>query len=127
MSGGWQFLPRINNWGVRTMSKPKLALKGGVKINGAHFEPTVALILSVAQATAPELTDNTVWVTSANDGKHMSGSKHYENRAFDLRTRNVTGGPPMVAGWRDRMARMLGASYDVVNEGDHLHVEYDPK
>ena len=68
---------------------PNIKTKNGVVINGAHFYPEIALIIAVARETAPELTDDTVWITSANDGQHMHGSLHYENKAFDIRTRNI--------------------------------------
>ena len=107
----------------------KLFLKDGVRINGAHFDPEMVKILDVAKATAPPTTDGAVWITSANDSKHKSGSLHYKNRAFDIRTRNVVNGVlgPEAVAWRQRMADQLGPDYDVLMEGDHIHAEYDPK
>ena len=63
-------------------------------------------------------------ITSAKDGKHMDGSKHYEGNAVDLRTSyfskevqiKVTG----------QLQSQLGDEYDVVLEGNHIHLEYDP-
>lgn len=68
-------------------------------------------------------------ITSGNDGKHMDGSLHYENRAVDIRTRNLT---PY---YKDRifeyLKKRLGRiGFDVVLEnGDkpHIHIEWDPK
>ena len=55
----------------------------------------------------------------------MTGSKHYEGKALDLRTRDFS---------RDtaekitvKLQNNLGRDYDVVNEKEHIHVEYDPK
>ena len=31
-----------------------------------------------------------IWITSANDSKHRKGSKHYEDNALDIRTRNLS-------------------------------------
>ena len=60
-------------------------------------------------------------ITSGRDGKHMEGSKHYEGKAFDLRTFHVI----------DRVAELLrmylGKEFDVIVEKDHIHVEFDPK
>ena len=65
-------------------------------------------------------------LTSANDSKHMAGSLHYTNHAWDLR----------IWGLRDveevatKLRNLLNAKahdYDVVVEGDHRHIEYDPK
>ncbi len=72
-----------------------------------------------------ESQDKVLVITSANDGAHMKGSKHYTNEAVDLRTfyfsnwtaRKVT----------RKIKKKLGKDFDVVFEGDHIHVEYDPK
>lgn len=68
-------------------------------------------------------------ITSAFDGKHMEGSKHYSGEAFDGRTHNVPRAelPILVAEVRGA----LGPEYDVVLEAEgtdneHIHVEYDP-
>ena len=107
---------------------PKLYLKEGVKINGAHFYPEIVRMLDVVRATAPLLSDDAVWVTSANDSTHMDGSLHYKNKAFDIRIWNVTGpGRDMSRGWVEKIKLALGDAYDVVLETDHIHLEYDPK
>lgn len=57
-----------------------------------------------------------------NDGEHMEGSLHFKNRAFDFRL------PERDADERFRRYRLaLGPDYDLLNEGDHGHLEYDPK
>lgn len=104
-----------------------LKLKNTVRVNGRHFDPEIRKMLDVARETAPDLHDQTVWVTSANDSGHMRGSKHYTNEAFDIRTRNVNGGHAECVAWRDSMKEGLGADYDVILEKDHIHVEFDPK
>jgi len=107
------------------MEIPKLYLKDDVKINGRHFDIEVRRILDVARATAPELTDGAVWVTSANDGAHMDQSKHYSNEAFDIRIWNIAGGHAYARTWVARMALALGDDYDVILEADHIHCELD--
>lgn len=97
------------------------------KFNGNHFLPSIAIIPQVVFATAPATNDNNVWITSANDSKHMAGSKHYANEAFDFRIHNVLGGKVAVDKWVSDIKGMLGRKYDVVLEIDHIHVEYDPK
>lgn len=64
-------------------------------------------------------------VTSLNDSKHMRGSLHYKGRAFDLRTRDLSGILPEVM--KGKLEAVLGKDFDVVVENDHIHVEYDPK
>ncbi len=57
-----------------------------------------------------------------NDGAHKEGSLHFKHRAFDFK-------PPE----RDRSERFkryraaLGPDYDLLDEGDHGHLEHDPK
>ncbi len=109
---------------------PSLCLKDDVQINGAHFDPEIRLIIDVARETAPALTDEIVWITSANDSEHQDNSAHYDNRAFDIRISNIVGADafPLVAAlWAMRMSTLLGPDYDVVTEKDHIHVEYDPE
>lgn len=56
------------------------------------------------------------------DGQHKEGSLHFKNRAIDFK-------PPE----RDRAERFsryrvaLGPDYDLLDEGDHGHLEHDPK
>ena len=56
------------------------------------------------------------------DAIHEKGSLHYKNRAFDC-------GPPLRdrAGTLARVKEAMGPDYDLIDEGDHWHVEYDPK
>lgn len=74
-------------------------------------------------------------ITSLCDGKHMTGSKHYEGNAFDFRLPSrYTGKPQTDTEVHAELAAALGRSYDVVLEKDpdhpenaHIHVEFDPK
>ena len=107
---------------------PNLCLKDDVQINGAHFDSVMVRIIDVARETAPMLEKGTVWITSANDSNHMTGSLHYENRAFDIRIRNIIGQVSSEARlWAERIQVALGDDYDVLLESDHIHVEYDPQ
>jgi hypothetical protein len=109
---------------------PNLCLKDGVHINGPHFDPVMIRIINVARETAPMMDKGTIWITSANDGKHSDGSLHFDNRAFDIRIKNILGStefPSAAKTWAERIQHALGADYDVVLEDDHIHVEHDPK
>ena len=82
-------------------------------------------IVSVIDEVYIETTGREVTITSARDGDHMHNSLHYEGKALDLRTRDIA---------RDtaekitvKLQNKLGRDYDVVNEKDHIHVEYDAK
>lgn len=109
------------------MALPKIALKAGVYLVGRNLEDESHAIVSWARFTAPEFVDGTLWITSASDGEHMTGSKHYTGEAYDFRTRNVVGGQIECARWVTRLREELGSNYDVVLESTHLHAEYDPK
>lgn len=67
-----------------------------------------------------------VTVTSARDGVHSERSLHYSGNAVDLRTRDLK--PGVAEQITALLKKALGAlGFDVVNEGDHIHLEYDPK
>lgn len=70
-------------------------------------------------------------ITSLRDGEHGSHSLHYGGplgdirvQGVDIRTRNLTDKEQRVA--IVQLRRYLGEAYDVVDESDHIHVEYDP-
>lgn len=67
----------------------------------------------------------TLTVTSTNDGKHMKGSFHYKDLAFDMRIwyLSVSERKEMVA----QASKILGKDYDIILEKTHIHVEYDKK
>ena len=107
---------------------PNLYLKDGVRINGAHFNPEIVIILDIARDTAPKMERDAVWITSANDRRHGDDSLHYKNSAFDIRIFNIIGDVHREAKlWAERMQEALGSNYDVIYELNHIHVEYDPK
>lgn len=107
-SGTWQTVMRV---------------KEGV--NSEALSAPVAWALGVAERIFG-MFGGEVTVTSANDGKHMDGSKHYSGNAADLRTRDLK--PGVAAQIALLLSRTLSAfGFDVVNEGDHIHLEYDPK
>ena len=116
------------SWFSFTAPMPNLYLKDGVRINGAHFYPEIVKILDAARDTAPKMERGAVWVTSANDSRHLDNSLHYKNQAFDIRIYNIAGDIHYEAKrWADRLQAVLGPDYDVVYELDHIHIEYQPK
>lgn len=65
-------------------------------------------------------------VTSGRDSKHGPNSLHYSGRAVDLRTRDFT--PEAKRDfYRYLKGKLDNRGFDVVLEGDHLHIEWDPK
>ncbi len=97
-----------------------LKIKPGVDLCGLKAEMTPVLI-----AANEAFTPAYCMVTSCTEARHGRGSKHYSGFALDFRTRHIPSE-------RAREIRMelsvnLGRQYDVILEGDHIHVEYDPK
>ncbi len=82
------------------------------------------LTIAAAAINASEGLGFDVVITSGTDGKHMRQSKHYDGNALDIRTVNIprTARAPYLAQLRVR----LGEDYDVIDEGNHIHIEYDP-
>ena len=63
-------------------------------------------------------------ITSLNDSNHSHTSLHYAGAAADLRTRHLS----MDANILVRKIDMrLGRDYDVLFEGDHIHIEWQPR
>lgn len=69
-----------------------------------------------------EAAGEDLYITSKRDGLHSLGSLHYEGLAFDFRypKKNPNG-------IIEKIKAEVGASFDVVAESNHIHVEYDPK
>ena len=110
------------------VAMPNLYLKDGVRIFGAHFNPEIVKILDAARETSPMMERGAVWVTSANDSRHLDDSLHYTNQAFDIRIYNIIGDVHCEAKlWAERLQQELGPDYDVIYEKDHIHVEFQPK
>lgn len=92
--------------------------------------PRSLVIAAAAINAAQELgLPGDVLITSGNDGKHMTGSKHYTDEALDLRTKHI--GWHLASSWATAIKRRLGGDYQVLLEdyskpNEHLHVEYDP-
>ncbi len=96
-----------------------LAFKKGVKSN-----LPVVTMLQVATEIYDTFGFDCV-VTSLADGKHKPTSFHYKDLAVDLRTRHVDSRATLEQIIQS-ISNVLGPDYDVVLEGDHLHVEFDP-
>ena len=59
-----------------------------------------------------------LYVTSLRDGNHSMGSLHYDGLAFDFRKGNRS---------LDQIRGALSKDWDLVDEDNHIHAEYDPK
>ena len=69
-------------------------------------------------------------ITSANDSNHSRTSLHWDGKAIDIRSKNLTGKRKLEV-LRD-VRRSLGADFDFILEGtgtpnEHFHLEWQPK
>ena len=93
-------------------------------------------------ALCPELLDRLNWmdikqrqlvrselvITSGNDSSHGPNSLHYKNRAIDTRINDWYCNVYMAARFLKELYEIFpDKDFDLIFEGDHLHIEYDPK
>lgn len=96
-------------------------IKSGVRIYGIQPEVVLALFIARGVYEAFGESDRCV-ITSVADGKHSRGSLHYVGCAVDLRLPHQQKGAITNA-----LKAALGTDFDVVLEGSHIHVEFQPK
>lgn len=73
----------------------------------------------INEALAAAGCDRVVY-TSGCDRRHSRRSLHYKGYAVDLVPSGIS------QYHADAIKAVLGPHFDVVYEGDHIHVEYDP-
>lgn len=97
-----------------------MRIKQGVRLRGLGSPILLAVVAAreLYDARGVELV-----ITSATDGDHMSGSKHHCGDAVDLRSRTLDDPEAVTRELKDK----LGRDFDVLYEGNHIHIEYDPK
>lgn len=100
-----------------------LGIKPGVKILGLSNQAILGFI--ICAGVYEDFGLGECIMTSATDGSHSRESLHYAGQAFDLRTRHVEQAKLQPA--KTELQRRLGDDFDVILEGDHFHIEYQPK
>ena len=93
-----------------------MLIKAGVDIS--RLERPVRRALNTIEAAYPDFV-----VTSTYEGDHSSSSLHYANLAIDIRFKTFHGKEITAGVLKD----ILGKGFDVIEEGTHIHVEWDPK
>jgi hypothetical protein len=102
--------------------------KSGVTFRG--FPPAMVHMLTVlrlASETYPEVPDQTLVITSANDGTHAQGSRHYMNEALDVRSKSFRAVGDKQA-FASRLQQALGEQFTVLLEdvggtNEHFHCQ----
>jgi hypothetical protein len=92
----------------------------GARIAGLQVEALTAIVIAGSVYSAHGL--DLVW-TAATDSKHMPGSLHYVGLAVDI-------GMPATAARaqiESELRTALADDFDLVVEGDHWHIEFQPK
>lgn len=98
-----------------------MRLKKGVILS---LSASMARALPGIEVCVEKVTERELVITSASDGAHRLGSRHYTGEAIDIRTMYLDAHGKDVL--RAALASVLGVSFDVVVEADHIHIEYDP-
>jgi len=96
-----------------------MLLKLGVDIS--RLKSPIRKRLNLIQKLVEIQTFTEVVITSTYEGTHSPRSLHYADLAIDIRKPGTVN--ELVATLKSR----LGSDYDVVDEHDHIHIEYDPK
>ena len=91
-----------------------------VKLAGLRPEVVVAMVIA-DQVYAKH--DKAFVITSVTDGKHSDTSLHYTGNAFDCRIYDDIDNEAL----RDEIKGKLNVDFDVVLEGNHIHIEFQPK
>jgi len=108
------------------MQKRKILTKTGVDLS--KLTTNTRNLLEGCLLFWQENTSSLLVVTSTYDGKHMQGSFHYLNRAFDLRLPHELGKADLIEfvfELRRYLRLNVHVGVDVVLEKTHIHVELD--
>lgn len=94
-------------------------------INPMGLRPELLFAIMVAKDVYTKRGYELV-ITSLNDATHSETSLHYSGCAVDLRTTVIHPNED----WDQvalMIARRLNKHYDVVNEHNHIHIEFQPR
>ncbi len=92
------------------------------EVRVGYFNRALAVVLNSASMWSVRARID-VEINSINDSQHSAESLHPYDLAIDLDT--VGDGSSDLGLLHAWLARYLPAGYDVVFEGDHVHVEWD--
>lgn len=104
------------------MPYTKISLKEGMlikEINPWTME-VLQCLLNVGMAWNYNPT-----ITEGCGAVHMKTSYHYKNLAFDIRTNDLPEAKRVA--YHDAIKEELGEEFDIILEGDHIHIEPSPK
>lgn len=99
-----------------------MKLKKGVKLD--NLKPQTVVAMMIADSIYKKHNQELI-VTAGSDGNHMKGSKHYTGEAFDSRTSCFNDDERVAV--HIELKQELDELYDILDEIDHFHIEFDPK
>ncbi len=96
------------------------------------LQPAMYWALRVAEDVYVRHGVEDMVITSARDGHHSLTSLHEAGAAVDLRTRNIPAANDEARAATARtiaesISHRLGIDFDVIFEGDHIHLELQPR
>lgn len=115
--------PPISGGGAYSVTLPDNVRVKDSTVN-LDLDPVMAPVIPTIAAVWAERGGPIVTITSGRDGVHTS-DRHPKGLAVDNRTRDVAGGAEEVLTRARIVLGRLGAGFDVIVEGDHMHSEYD--
>lgn len=101
----------------------RLLIKPDVVLPTMFLEPVLRIIPTVCKYYWAS-GDPTVRLTSGSEGEHGVDSFHYQMCALDF-DKVQPKKPTDVQGTYAKIRTELGSEYDIIVEGDHLHVEWN--
>jgi len=94
-------------------------------VNLDNVSSKIYFAISVVADIYEEYGYGDLTITSARDSRHSKSSLHYVGEGVDFRVWSVP--PKKLEDLCDIIRDRLDDDYDVVNEKDHIHLEFDPK
>jgi len=88
------------------------------------LKPQLVLALIIVDQIMKENGAEAV-ITSLNDSRHSKTSLHYDGGGVDLRSRFFSDPEAILALCRGALGH--NPDIDMIYEGDHFHLEYQPK
>ena len=103
------------------MADRTLRFKQGVTLIGLQREALIGIdgCLEVFHDHGLAMT-----LTSCRDGRHGPHSHHHKGLAWDIRIWDIR---DEIDKYVADIQAALGVHYQVINESDHIHCEYDPE
>lgn len=109
------------------------SLKNGVSLKDLQPQMVLAALVVMDYFRSKGIPN--MVITSCNDSTHMKGSLHYEGKAIDFRTHDITlsnRAAWLTGTFLKDIKDALGAEFDCIVEdisgpNEHLHIEYQPK